>query len=97
MFKRTSLKGKHMTKRVVVLNDATSHGGNVSSASSTFEIEGKLAALLNDTVTCPEHGTNPIIECDMGYEEGGRGIVVHGCKSACGSVVYASLPDVEID
>lgn len=86
-----------MTKRVVVFNDATSHGGKVISASSTFEIEGKNAALLNDTVSCPEHGPNPIMECDMGYEENGRGIVVHGCKSACGSEVYASLPDVEID
>ena len=85
-----------MGKKVVVLNNATSHGGKVSSASSTFEIEGQCAALLNDTVTCPEHGTNPIVECDMSYEEDGRGVVVHGCKSACGSVVYASLPDVEI-
>lgn len=86
-----------MPERVVVLNDATSHGGRVVSVSSTFEIEGKNAALLNDTVSCPEHGTNPIVECDMGYEENGKGIVVHGCKSACGSVVYASVPDVEID
>lgn len=31
-----------MTKRVVVLNDATSHGGKVISASSMFEIEGKM-------------------------------------------------------
>lgn len=85
-----------MGKNVVVLNNATSHGGKVSSASSTFDIQGKKAALLNDTVTCPKHGTNPIVECDTSYEEGGRGIVVHGCKSACGSVVYASLPDVEI-
>lgn len=86
-----------MSKRVVVLNDATSHGGRVISASSTFEIEGKNSALLNDTVSCPEHGSNPIVECDMSYEENGRGIVVHGCKSACGSVVYASLADMEID
>ena len=69
-----------MGKNVVVLNDATSHGGKVSSASSTFDIQGKKAALLNDTVTCPKHGTNPIVECDTSYEEGGRGIVVHGCK-----------------
>ena len=85
-----------MTKRVVVLNDATSHGGKVISASSMFEIEGKNVALLNDSVSCPEHGPNPIVECDMSYEENSRGIGVHGCKSACGSVVYASLPDVEI-
>ena len=53
-----------------------------------------MASLLHDKVSCPEHGTNPIVDCVMDYEEGGKGIVVHGCKSACGAVVYASLPDV---
>ncbi|PKE28819.1 hypothetical protein CWS43_18355 [Rahnella sp. AA] len=43
-------------KNVVVLGDKTSHGDTVISASSTFEIEGKNAALLNDNVSCPEHG-----------------------------------------
>ena len=85
-----------MGKTIVVLGDATSHGGKVVSVSSTFEIEGKNVALLNDSVSCPEHGSNPIVECDMSYEENGRGIVAHGCKSACGSVIFASLPDVEI-
>ncbi|HHY3050999.1 TPA: PAAR domain-containing protein [Klebsiella michiganensis] len=85
-----------MGKKTVVLGDATSHGGKVVSVSSTFEIEGKNVALLNDSVSCPEHGSNPIVECDMSYEENGRGIVAHGCKSACGSVIFASLPDVEI-
>ena len=85
-----------MGKKIVVLGDATSHGGKVVSVSSTFEIEGKNVALLNDSVSCPEHGANPIVECDMSYEENGRGIVAHGCKSACGSVIFASLPDVEI-
>ena len=85
-----------MGKKIVVLGDATSHGGKVVSVSSTFEIEGKNVALLNDSVSCPEHGSNPIVECDMSYEENGRGIVAHGCKSACGSVIYASLPNVEI-
>lgn len=81
-------------KNVVVLGDKTSHGGTVISASSTFEIMGKYAALLNDSVSCPEHGPNRIIECDPGYEEVGKGIVVHGCKTECGSMVLASLPDV---
>ena len=85
-----------MGKKIVVLGDATSHGGKVVSVSSTFEIEGKNVALLNDSVSWPEHGSNPIVECDMSYEENGRGIVAHGCKSACGSVIFASLPDVEI-
>ncbi|MBK4717072.1 PAAR domain-containing protein, partial [Tenebrionibacter intestinalis] len=33
----------------VVLGDATSHGGRVASASSSFDINGKNAALLHDT------------------------------------------------
>jgi len=86
-----------MGKYVVVLGDATSHGGKVSSASSSLEIEGKKAALLNDTVTCPEHGTNKIVECDVSaYEENRRGIVLHLSKTQCGAVVLASLQDMEI-
>jgi len=86
-----------MSKFAVVLGDPTSHGGKVSSASSSFEINGKNAALLHDTVTCPLHDTNRIIECDIAtYEENGRGIVVHGCKTECGSVVIATLLDMEI-
>lgn len=80
-------------KNVVVLGDKTSHGGAVISASSTFEIEGKNAALLHDMVSCEEHGPNRIIECEPGYDEQGKGIVVHLCKTECGSVVYASLTD----
>lgn len=80
-------------KNAVVLGDKTSHGGIVISASSSFDIGNKTVALLHDNVSCPEHGTNPLVECVMDYEEGGKGIVVHGCKSACGAVVYASLPD----
>lgn len=87
-----------MGKFAVVLGGATTHGGKVISASSTFEIQGRHVALLNDSVTCPQHGNNRIIECDAaGYEEEGRGIVLHGCKTECGAQVIASLQDMEID
>lgn len=86
-----------MGKYVVVLGDATTHGGKVTSASSSFDILGKNAALLNDTVSCPEHGTNKIIECDASaYEENGRGIVLHNCKTQCGASVIASMQDMEV-
>jgi len=82
---------------VVVLGDATTHGGKVTSASSSFVISGKNAALLNDTVICPEHGINKIIECDISaYEENGRGVVLHGCKTQCGSSVIAGMQDMEV-
>ncbi len=52
---------------------------------------------LNDTVSCPEHGMNKIIECDVSaYEENGRGIVLHGCKTQCGASVIASMPDTAL-
>jgi uncharacterized Zn-binding protein involved in type VI secretion len=87
-----------MGRYVVILGDSTSHGGKITSASSSFEISGKYAALLNDTVSCPEHGTNKIIECDIStYEENGRGIVLHGCRTQCGAIVIASMQDMEVD
>ncbi|AIR62100.1 PAAR motif family protein [Cedecea neteri] len=86
-----------MSRYVVILGDSTSHGGKVTSASSSFEISGKYAALLNDTVSCPEHGTNKIIECDISaYEENGRGIVLHGYRTQCGAIVIASMQDMEV-
>jgi len=84
-------------KNVVVLGDKTSHGGMVTSASSTFDIEGKNVALLHDRVSCEKHGSNRIIECEPDYEEQGKGIVTHLCKTECGSVVYASLTDAGFD
>ncbi|UJC73739.1 PAAR domain-containing protein [Enterobacter hormaechei] len=80
-----------MSRYVVVLGDATTHDGKVTSTSSSFDIAGKNAALLNDTVSCPEHGMNKIIECDVSaYEENGRRIILHGCKTQCGASVIAS-------
>lgn len=40
-----------MDKFAVVLGDATSHGGKVTSASFRLNISGKNAELLNDTVS----------------------------------------------
>ncbi|MER5081698.1 PAAR domain-containing protein [Providencia stuartii] len=85
-----------MMKRVVRLGDKTSHGGVVISASSSFEIMGRPAALLNDTVSCPKHGDNVIVECSFEYDENGRGIVYEGCKTVCGATLYASCQDMEI-
>lgn len=79
-----------MHRPVIVLNDPTSHGGKVMTASSSMEIDGMPVALLHDLVSCPKHGPNKIIECEVGYQEGGRGVVVHHCKTECGAVVRAT-------
>ncbi len=87
-----------MGKYAIVIGDITSHGGEVISASSTFDCNGKKAALLHDTVSCPLHGTNLIIEADSSvYEEDNRGIVLHGCQTHCGATVIAGCKDMEVE
>lgn len=84
-------------KKIVRLNDDTSHGGKVITATSSFKIDGIPAALINDLVSCPEHGINPIIECSNSFIENGKGIVVEQCRSACGSIIFSIQQDVIID
>ncbi|TBM29553.1 PAAR domain-containing protein [Hafnia paralvei] len=86
-----------MMKKVVVIGDPISHGGSVISASSSIDISGKRAALFGDTVNCAKHGTNRIKQCDMSYDEEGKGIVVDGCQTECGAQVIATLSDMEIE
>lgn len=86
-----------MGKFIVVLGDITTHGGKVLYASSSLEISGKPAALFNDITSCPLHGINSIIQCDVSvYEENGRGIVLHGCITQCGATVIAGMRDMEV-
>lgn len=69
--------------------DDTSHGGKVKKVSGSVEIDGRRNARVGDWVTCPEHGDNQITEgCSM-LDDGAR-IVVHQCKTACGSFVIAT-------
>ncbi|WP_081768621.1 PAAR domain-containing protein [Herbaspirillum sp. RV1423] len=79
-----------MSKKIVCLGDPTNRGGKVISASSSFILHGRRAALVNDDVSCPEHGNNKIVEGIEGFSENGRLLVVHGCRCACGCVVHAS-------
>ncbi|QTO51829.1 PAAR domain-containing protein [Burkholderia latens] len=80
----------------VCLGDATTHGGVVKTASSTFDLDGRKVALLHDVVTCPEHGDNPIVECSEGYSEGDRKWVMHMCRTHCGSHVIANSTGMKI-
>ncbi|WP_254360351.1 PAAR domain-containing protein [Enterobacter hormaechei] len=80
------------------MGDATSYGGKVSSASSSFDISSKIAALVNVTVIFPKHGMNKIIECYVSaYDKNKYGIVLHGCKTQCGASVSASTQNMEFD
>ncbi|MBP0597022.1 PAAR domain-containing protein [Herbaspirillum sp. LeCh32-8] len=84
-----------MSKNIACLGDATSHGGAIISASSTFVLHGKRAALVGDEVSCPRHGNNKIIEGVTGLSEGGRLLVADSCRCACGCVIIAGGSGME--
>ncbi|SAL27665.1 hypothetical protein AWB73_02149 [Caballeronia turbans] len=65
-------------KNPVCKGHPASHGGVVKTASSSFDIHGRMVALEHDIVSCPLHGDNPIIEHGEGYEEDGRKWVADG-------------------
>jgi uncharacterized Zn-binding protein involved in type VI secretion len=83
-------------KKPICKGDETSHGGVVISASSSFNLNGRKAAVKGDLVSCPEHGDNAIIEDAPGFTDHGRRLVVDGCRTQCGSVVMAKNPGVTI-
>jgi len=81
-------------KRPACLNDPTSHGGKVITASSSYVFDGRRAALPDDLVSCPLHGDNPLIEGDRSFTDQGRPLVTSGCRSQCGAIVL--MPDTRV-
>lgn len=79
-----------MTRPFIVLGDKHSHGGNVTSAASIAEIDGKGIARRNDTVSCPIHGDNHIAEGDDTAIIQGEAAARDGHKTACGAALIAS-------
>ena len=77
---------------VIRLNDPLVSGGKVIKASGA-QFMGLPVALKGDEVTCTEHkGTFPINDCHPTWTMNGRGVVVDGCKAACGCAIRTTLP-----
>ncbi|WP_369801890.1 PAAR domain-containing protein [Pantoea sp. SM3] len=73
-----------MMPALTCLGDATTHGGEVITASSTMYVEGIQVALVGDRVSCPLHGTNQIQQGDPTLFNNGVQVVVHDCVCECG-------------
>ena len=86
-----------MSKAIIILGDATSHGGVVISASTTRSIGGKGIARKGDNVSCPlkypnkkPHGVNAIVEGDDSYLIDGIPVALHGHATECGCTLIGS-------
>lgn len=82
-----------MARKIIVVGDATDHGGKVISGSPTQAIDGKAIARLGDNVACPKkgHGVNAIVEGDSGFLVNGIPVALEGHKTACGCALIGSV------
>jgi uncharacterized Zn-binding protein involved in type VI secretion len=79
---------------LIRLGDATSHGGEVITASETMRYDGRCVARKGDAVTCPLHpdiNPNVIMEGDDKITDHGVPVARHRHKAMCGCHLISSL------
>jgi uncharacterized Zn-binding protein involved in type VI secretion len=86
-----------MSNKIIVVGDATDHGGKFISGSSQHTIGGIPIARLGDEVDCPQHypggkphGVNKIITAHPTFKVGGVPVAVDGCVTECGCKLIGS-------
>jgi uncharacterized Zn-binding protein involved in type VI secretion len=88
-----------MPLRIIVVGDATDHGGKVISGSPHHDVGGKAIARLGDQVDCPKrypsgtpHGVNKIITAHPTVSVDGIPVAVQDCITECGcKLIGASI------
>jgi uncharacterized Zn-binding protein involved in type VI secretion len=79
-------------RKVIRLNDPTSHGGKVVGVGAThFTVEGIALARVGDKTTCPLHGDGTIIEGDPHHTIDGVRVAYEGHKASCGATLQSSV------
>ena len=81
-----------MARPIIVLGDATDHGGKVIQGAPTATINGIPIARVGDAVVCPQigHGITVIATGDANMLVDGKPVARHGDKTACGASLLAS-------
>ncbi|EKS9795041.1 MULTISPECIES: PAAR domain-containing protein [Burkholderia] len=78
-----------MSAFVATLCTLTTHGGVVTSASAGVSINGRPAACVGDSVSCPLHGPGVITKGGFGTING-RQIAHHGSDTSCAGTLIVS-------
>ncbi len=74
---------------IIRRGDTSSHGGSVTTSASRSYAEGALIARIGDTLSCPIHGSNSIVQGSPdSYAEGSQ-IARHGDQAACGAALIS--------
>ena len=79
-------------RKIVRLNDPTSHGGKVVSVAAThFTAGGVAVARVGDKATCPLHGDCTIMEGDPRHTIDGIDVAYEGHKVSCGATLQSTV------
>ncbi len=79
-------------RKVIRLNDPTSHGGKVANITAThFTVGGTAVARVGDKCTCPMHGPGTIVEGDPHHTIDGKQVAYEGHKTSCGATLISTV------
>ena len=78
---------------VIRLNDPTSHGGKVISASPKSVVMGQAVARKGDSCSCPkrDHRGCTIAEGDPDHTINGIPVAYDGHRTTCGAVLKSTI------
>lgn len=77
---------------IVRLNDPTSHGGAVTSVTSThFTVSSIPVACVGDACSCPVHGVGTIVAGDQHHTIDGKPVAYDGHKTSCGAALKSTV------
>jgi len=80
-------------RKIIRLNDTTSHGGKVVEVAAThFTVRGVAVARIGDKTSCPIHGPGSIIEGEARHTIGGVRVAYEGHKTSCGATLLPADP-----
>lgn len=79
---------------VARLGDTSSHGGAIVTASENVLVNGMGVARVGDTLSCPIHGPQPIVEGLLTMLVNGVPVARVGDAAACGAVIASGSENV---
>ncbi|MFL9873502.1 PAAR domain-containing protein [Paraburkholderia megapolitana] len=79
---------------IIRVGDATSHGGVVTTGSTTSQVMERPVARIGDLCICPiaGHQSCVIIEGDPDVIVDGKPAAFDGHKTSCGAALISSVP-----
>lgn len=79
---------------VACLGDTSTHGGNIITAGSKTNAQGRPIARVGDSFSCPVHGISPIVTGASKYRTEGKVTALIGSVTGCGATISSGASKV---